>query len=403
MMLSIKEIKVSRLFYLISLIQLGALILVSGLAWYISHATQNESNLESTVFTVFVLLGTLSLITLVFSLQAVQCIGRPLQTLTHSLSTRQQDDLSISFDVDGQQELSSISCQLNELLDYTRTTLKEAQASAALLGESSQHITEKVNMSDMHVKKECEDARTIASDIQNLSFSLIEVSNKTADTASAAVQLENDMAESTEAIVSIQGILEELATEVSSATNVIESLASETSSIGVVLEAIRGIAEQTNLLALNAAIEAARAGESGRGFAVVADEVRNLAQRTQHSTQDIHQFLERLQIDAKEAVRIVQRGKEKAGLCVEKAGGNYEVIVRARTSVQQIQGLSQDVAYESDQQTNQASEINKSTQSIYDMVEKSVNHISGLACENEKIAAHVQRMESELGKFRLHC
>ena len=110
-------------------------------------------------------------------------------------------------------------------------------------------------------------------------------------------------------------------------------LESDTMSIGDILNVNNGIAEQTNLLALNAAIEAARAGEQGRGFSVVADEVRNLAQRTQESTLQVQNLIEKLQGGSKAAVDSMRLGKEQVQHSVEEVSKAQEVFTMITHSV----------------------------------------------------------------------
>src|SRR5690606_40251425 len=88
--------------------------------------------------------------------------------------------------------------------------------------------------------------------------------------------------------------------------------------MGSVLGVINGVAEQPTLLALTAAIEAARAGEQGRGFAVVAGEVRVLAQRTQQSTGEIQEMIERLEAGIARAVATMNSSREQAHVGVSQ-------------------------------------------------------------------------------------
>lgn len=153
--------------------------------------------------------------------------------------------------------------------------------------------------------------------VAELTESVEEVATSSAQAAEASLQADRQADHGKIAMTEALGSMDMLSSELGSARAAMQQLDGCIEGIGSVLGVIRGIAEQTNMLALNAAIEAARAGEQGRGFAVVADEVRNLASRTQHSTREIQQMIERVQSSAREVVGLVIEGDNQSKVCEE--------------------------------------------------------------------------------------
>jgi methyl-accepting chemotaxis protein len=279
---------------------------------------------------------------------------------------------------------------VTDLISVAGDVEKESTLLAGLAGENKQSAANQKNeIAQMFVA-----IKEMVGAIQSVSFSVNETASLSHEADSVVVSGNGTVATATEKIAL-------LSTELKSSALVIDNVQKETINIGSVLDVIRGVAEQTNLLALNAAIEAARAGESGRGFAVVADEVRVLASRTQESTKEIRQIIERLQNSAQQAVTIMRSGNEQADDSVVHANKARLSLEAIASIVSVIRDKTNNAASATEQQTMTTKQIENNVASIARMLEESARDIESTLSGAALLQDRSRRLTNVVGKFTI--
>ncbi len=239
------------------------------------------------------------------------------------------------------------------------------------------------------------DVTKIRSAMEEMLSSVENIAQNAANAASAAHHAEQEAGISQTEVEQTTSTINNLSNTVSNAMQIIRQLETASEDIGAVLDVIRGIAEQTNLLALNAAIEAARAGEQGRGFAVVADEVRTLASRTQQSTHEIQQMIERLQSCAKEAVHAMDNGSGQANEGVSQAQRANNALKSILEAIQNIVEMNTQIATATEQQSAVSNNINQNAIHISEISANSAQQAQASSVTSRQLA----QMSSQLDEL----
>lgn len=324
---------------------------------------------------------------------------RRIHAMRHTMEAiAQDDDLSHSVEVGPRDEVGAMGQAFNHMIAKFKHSMHAVSDVTRDLHEVSDQVSNVAETTLKAVVEQRTETDMVASAMNEMSTTVQEVARNTAQTAEASQGADDESkAGVLVAEEAIRGI-EELIVEIESAAQVVQQVEADTESISAVLDVIQGIAEQTNLLALNAAIEAARAGEQGRGFAVVADEVRTLASRTQNSTEEIQEMIERLQHGVKKAVGAMAAAQERATIgseCVEKASQSLHVIAAEVTT---INDMNTQVATAAEEQSAVAEEINRNITTISDIADKTSSGATQTAQSSEellRLAVELQRLVSQ--------
>ena len=312
-----------------------------------------------------------------------------------------EGDLTQRLEVHGNDEVAQLGINFNKFVDRVHELVGQVAGATAQLAAAAEELSATSDETSHNVTRQQQETDQVATAMNEMTATAQEVARNAAQAADAASEADDETRTGQRVVSQTITAIRELVGEVENATDVIHRLETDSEEIGKVLDVIRGIAEQTNLLALNAAIEAARAGEQGRGFAVVADEVRTLAQRTQESTQEIQDMIERLQTGAANAVQVMGEGQKRAHSTAERAGEADGSLKAITAAVGRINEMNAQIASAAEEQTAVAEEINRNIVNISQAVNDTTQGAQHTAQASDELARLAADLQNRVGQFRI--
>ncbi|SDG54832.1 methyl-accepting chemotaxis protein [Pseudomonas benzenivorans] len=310
-------------------------------------------------------------------------------------------DLSRRLDESRADELGDLARGFNRFIGSQRSLIADVLATSERLRESVGQVARVVENTAGRAGQQQEMTDMVATAVHEMGLTVQEIARNASHAAQASHGARHEAQQARQVVGQSIEHIQRMSADIGGAAVAVGELAEQVASIDQVLAVIRGISEQTNLLALNAAIEAARAGELGRGFAVVADEVRTLASRTQASTDEIQQMIQRLKQGALTAVGSMQAGQAATGTGVEASQRTGQSLGAISAQVETISDMNTQVAAATEEQSTVTEEINRNVQGIADLAHATAGEVRACREDCQALRGLADDLARQMGSFRL--
>ncbi len=331
-------------------------------------------------------------------------ISRALARLPRAVAELQRiadGDLTSSIDVTRQDEIGDLMRGLRTMQGRLQEMISHISGTTAQLSAAAEEMSRATGQTSGTVQQQQSEIAHVAAAMSEMTATVHEVARNIADTVHAADEANSETAGGNRVVEQAVTTIRQLADQIEVASRAIHQVEQDSDTISTVLDVIKSIAEQTNLLALNAAIEAARAGEQGRGFAVVADEVRTLASRTQKSTEEINQMIDKLQSGARQAVRVMSQSQEQTQSAVEQASAAGSSLTTIAGTVERINEMSVRIVSVAEAQSRSSEEISCKLAKINDISGETATGAARTAQAGQELAVIATQLQGLVGRFRV--
>lgn len=364
----------------------------------VSEARAQE-NFTRILVTIIIVVALLLIVAAAILL--TRSITGPLRQVVNTAQGIAGGDLTYRIDVHGDDEMTQLSQAMLQMQSELRNTIAHITQSSSELASASEELSAVAEDSTSHLMRQNDEVQQAASAVTEMSAAIDEVARNAGATAEASNESARFAHEGRDRVRDTVSSLRGMTTEFTHTSATIEGLADQSRDIGKVLDVIRAIADQTNLLALNAAIEAARAGEAGRGFAVVADEVRALAHRTQVSTQEIEQMIDKVQSGTNVAVVSMRDSVEQANKTLEIAeiAGNSLDAIYERAG--QISERNLVIASAAEEQAAVAREVDRNIVNISDLSMQTAAGAKQSAGASHELSRLAVELNNSVTRFKI--